>query len=286
MIHSMTGYASAARDLPQMSLAAELKSVNSRYLDIQFRLPDELRSLEPPLRELIAGRVGRGKVECRVAISAAAGGGPQLALNDKLLAALAEASRKVRAAIPDAAPLRVGEVLHWPGVLADDRSALVRDAALALLEDVLKEFSASRAREGEKLAGMVLDRVERMEALLTEIQPRLPEAVAAYEERLAGRLREALGATDEERIRQEIALFVVKIDVAEELSRLAAHLHEVRRVVNAGGVVGKRLDFLMQELNREANTLASKSVSKEISDASLELKLLIEQMREQIQNIE
>jgi uncharacterized protein (TIGR00255 family) len=286
MIHSMTGYASAARDLPQLSLAAELKSVNGRYLDIQFRLPDELRSLEPPLREMIAGRVGRGKVECRVAVSAAAGAGPQLALNDRLLSALAAVSRKVREAIPDAAPLRVGEVLHWPGVLADDRSALVRDTALALLEDLLKEFSASRAREGEKLAGMVLDRVERMEALLARIQPLLPEAVAAYEDRLAGRLREALGASDEERIRQEIALFGVKIDVAEELSRLAAHLQEVRRVVTAGGVVGKRLDFLMQELNREANTLASKSVSKELSDASLEFKLLIEQMREQIQNIE
>src|SRR4051812_10663852 len=286
MIHSMTGYASAARDLPQLSLAAELKSVNSRYLDIQFRLPDELRSLEPPLREMIAGRVGRGKVECRVAISAAAGAGPQLALNDKLLAALATASRKVREAIPDAAPLRVGEVLHWPGVLADDRSALVRDTALALVEGALKEFSASRAREGEKLAGMLLHRVERMESLLAQIQPLLPEAVAAYEERLAGRLREALGASDDERIRQEIALFGVKIDVAEELSRLAVHLHEVRRVVTGGGVVGKRLDFLMQELNREANTLASKSVSKELSDASLEFKLLIEQMREQIQNIE
>jgi uncharacterized protein (TIGR00255 family) len=286
MIHSMTGYASAARDLPQLSLAAELKSVNSRYLDIQFRLPDELRSLEPPLRELIAGRVTRGKVECRVAISAAAGAGPQLALNDDLLAALAEASRKVRKVIPDAAPLRIGEVLHWPGVLAEDRTALVRDAALALLKQALDEFSATRAREGGKLASMLLDRVERMEALLASIQPLLPEAVAAYEERLAGRLREALGASDEERIRQEIALFGVKVDVAEELSRLGAHLHEVRRVVSGGGVVGKRLDFLMQELNREANTLASKSVSKELSDASLEFKLLIEQMREQIQNIE
>lgn len=286
MIHSMTGYASAARDLPQLSLAAELKSVNSRYLDIQFRLPDELRSLEPPLRELIAGRLSRGKVECRVAISAAPGAGPQLALNETLLTALADASRKVREAIPDAAPLRVGEVLHWPGVLGDDRSALVRDTALALVKELLEEFSASRAREGGKLAAMLLDRVERMETLLAAIQPLLPEAVAAYEERLAARLREALGASDEERIRQEIALFGVKVDVAEELSRLAAHLHEVRRVVTAGGVVGKRLDFLMQELNREANTLASKSVSKELSDASLEFKLLIEQMREQIQNIE
>jgi uncharacterized protein (TIGR00255 family) len=286
MIHSMTGYASAARDLPQLSLAAELKSVNSRYLDIQFRLPDELRSLEPPLRELIAGRLNRGKIECRVAITAAAGSAPQLALNGDLLAALAEASLKVRAVIPDAAPLRIGEVLHWPGVLADDRSTLVRDTALALAKELLEEFSASRAREGGKLAAMLLDRVERMETLLAAIQPLLPEAVAAYEERLAGRLREALGASDEERIRQEIALFGVKVDVAEELSRLGAHLHEVRRVVTSGGVVGKRLDFLMQELNREANTLASKSVSKELSDASLEFKLLIEQMREQIQNIE
>jgi uncharacterized protein (TIGR00255 family) len=286
MIHSMTGYASAARDLPQLSLAAELKSVNSRYLDIQFRLPDELRSLEPPMREMIAARVSRGKVECRVALSPAAGSGPQLALNDNLLAALASASRKVREVIPDAAPLRVGEILHWPGVLADDKSVLVRDAALALIQDLLDEFSATRAREGGKLGAMLLDRVERMEALLASIQPLLPEAVAAYEERLAGRLREALGASDEERIRQEIALFGVKVDVAEELNRLAAHLHEARRVVNAGGVAGKRLDFLMQELNREANTLASKSVSKELSDASLEFKLLIEQMREQIQNIE
>jgi len=286
MIHSMTGYASAARDLPQTSLAAELKSVNSRYLDIQFRLPDELRSLEPPLREMIAARLSRGKIECRVVLSAATGAGPQLALNQNLLAALAEASRQVRESIPDAAPLRVGEVLHWPGVLADDRTTVLRDSALALAEEVLAEFSASRAREGGKLAAMLLERVDRMEKLLATIQPLLPEAVAAYEERLAARLREALGATDEERIRQEIALFGVKVDVTEELNRLAAHLHEVRRVVTAGGVVGKRLDFLMQELNREANTLGSKSVSKELSDASLEFKLLIEQMREQIQNIE
>lgn len=286
MIQSMTGYASGSLDLPQHALAAELKSVNGRYLDIQFRLPDELRSLEPALRELIAGRVGRGKIECRIAVATAAGAGLELALNETLLAALAEASRKVRRAIPEALPLRVGEVLHWPGVLGDDKTATLRDSALALVKEALAEFCASRAREGDKLAAMLLDRIERMEALLASIQPKLPEAVAAYEERLAGRLREALGASDEERIRQEIALFGVKVDVAEELNRLGAHLHEVRRVVNQGGVVGKRLDFLMQELNREANTLGSKSVSKELSDASLEFKLLIEQMREQIQNIE
>src|SRR6266571_960885 len=268
MICSMTGYAAATRDLPVASLAAELKSVNGRFLDVQFRLPDELRAVEPMLRELIQARVGRGKVECRVSVTPPAGAAPQISVNEALLGALAEASRKVRTAIPDAQPLCVGEALHWPGVLGDDRSALVREACVALVRELLEEFATTRSREGEKLG------------------KRLLEAIAAYEEKLAARLREVLGGADEERIRQEIALFGVKADVAEELNRLGAHLDEVHRVVRAGGTVGKRLDFLMQELNREANTLGSKSVSKDLSDASLEFKLLIEQMREQIQNIE
>src|SRR6266700_1974501 len=250
MICSMTGYAAASRDLPVASLAAELKSVNGRFLDVQFRLPDELRAVEPALRELIQARVGRGKVECRVSVTPPAGAAPQISVNEALLAALAEASRKVRTAIPDSQPLRVGEALHWPGVLGDDRSALVREACVALVRELLEEFATTRSREGEKLGKMLLERVERLKSLLVSIQPRLPEAIAAYEE------------------------------------KLAARLDEVHRVVSAGGTVGKRLDFLMQELNREANTLGSKSVSKDLSDASLEFKLLIEQMREQIQNIE
>jgi uncharacterized protein (TIGR00255 family) len=157
---------------------------------------------------------------------------------------------------------------------------------VALVQELLEDFAATRSREGGKLAAMLIERVERMKSLLASIQPKLPEAIAAYEEKLSARLREVLGDTNEERIRQEIALFGVKADVAEELNRLGAHLEEVQRVVKAGGAAGKRLDFLMQELNREANTLGSKSVSKELSDASLEFKLLIEQMREQIQNIE
>src|SRR6267378_4301795 len=193
---------------------------------------------------------------------------------------------KGRAAVPDARPLSVGEVLHWPGVLGDDRSAELREACVALVREILEDFAATRSREGGKLAAMLIERAERMKSLLASIQPKLPEAIAAYEEKLAARLREVLGGTDEERIRQEIALYGVKVDVAEELNRLGAHLEEVQRVVKAGGAAGKRLDFLMQELNREANTLGSKSVSKELSDASLEFKLLIEQMREQIQNIE
>jgi len=286
MIRSMTGYATATRELATASLSAELKSVNGRFLDMQFRLPEELRAAEPALRELIQTRVSRGKVECRVSVTPPAGAVPQIIVNEGLLAALAEASRKVRVAIPDAQPLAVGEVLHWPGVLADDRSPLLRESCVALVNEVLEEFAATRSREGEKLGKMLIEHVERMKALLASIQPKLPEAITAYEDKLAARLREALVDANEERIRQEIALFGVKADVAEELMRLRAHLDEVSRVVEAGGVAGKRLDFLMQELNREANTLGSKSVSKELSDASLELKLLIEQMREQIQNIE
>jgi uncharacterized protein (TIGR00255 family) len=286
MISSMTGYGVATRDLPIASLAAEVKSVNSRFLDVQFRLPDELRPVEPALRELIQAKVGRGKVECRVSVTPPAAATPRISVNAGLLAELAEVSRKVRAAVPDAHPLSVGEVLGWPGVLGDDRSAALRDACVGLVHEALDEFSATRSREGGKLAQMILERVERMRALLEAVQPKLPEAIAAYQEKVATRLREALGDADEERIRHEIALFGVRADVAEELTRLAAHLGEVSRVVTAGGPVGKRLDFLMQELNREANTLGSKSVSKELSDASLEFKLLIEQMREQIQNIE
>jgi len=286
MISSMTGYAAATRELPIASLAAEVKSVNSRFLDVQFRLPDELRLAEPALRELIQARVGRGKVECRVSVTPPANATPHLSVNEGLLIELAEASRKVRAAISDARPLRVGEVLAWPGVLGDDRSATLREACIKLVHELLDDFSATRRREGGKLAQMLIERVKRMKDLLSSIAPKLPEAIAAYQEKVSARLREALGGADEERIRHEIALFGVKADISEELTRLDAHLDEVSRVVSAGGAVGKRLDFLMQELNREANTLGSKSVSKELSDASLEFKLLIEQMREQIQNIE
>ncbi|MBI2316189.1 MAG: YicC family protein [Betaproteobacteria bacterium] len=288
MIQSMTGYAALSRELPGCSVSIELKSVNGRFLDLQFRLAEELRPIEPALRELLASRIARGKVECRMTIVPAAGEAPQLGINEALLAALAEASRRVREAIPEAHPLRIGEVLHWPGVLRDDTAGAeaLREPGMALVADTLAEFSASRAREGEKLKAMLLERVTRMQALLAETLPRVPAAIAAYEEKLAARLREVLSTGEEERIRQEIAIFGIKIDVAEELNRLGAHLEEVRRVLAAGGSCGKRLDFLMQELNREANTLGSKSVSRELSQASLEFKLLIEQMREQIQNIE
>jgi uncharacterized protein (TIGR00255 family) len=288
MIQSMTGYAALARETAQGSLFLELKSVNNRFLDLQFRVIEELRSLEPNLRELIATRIGRGKIDCRVSFTPAHAAAKQLSLNPELLAQLAVLELEVRASMPEAQPLRVGEVLRWPGMLGDtaiDADEL-REPCLALMRDALAELGATRAREGGKLKDMILERVAKMQALVDRVAPLLPMAVAAFQEKLAARLREALASNDEERIRQEISVFGIKVDVAEELNRLAAHLQEVRRVLDAGGAAGKRLDFLMQELNREANTLGSKSVSREVSEAAIELKLLIEQMREQIQNIE
>jgi len=212
----------------------------------------------------------------------------ELAPNEALLAQLSKLQETVRAILPHAAPLSVAEALRWPGVLADQElpQETLQAEFMALAATALDEFLATREREGAKLAKMIGERVVRMRELLTQAAPLLPVALAEYQERLAAKLREALANQDEERIRQELGLYATRIDVAEELTRLTAHLGEVERVLGKGGAAGKRLDFLMQELNREANTLASKSVSSAISGIALEQKLLIEQMREQIQNLE
>lgn len=288
MIHSMTGYASKTRDLPGGSLSLELKSVNSRFLDIHFRVCDELRMAEPALREAISARVGRGKVECRVYYMAAARGAQQLQLNDDLLAQLESVGRRVRQVLPEARPLAVGEVLRWPGIFGEeavDQDALVA-AALDTARQALDDFAASRSREGEKLKQIILERVSRMRVLVDQVAPFIPAAQAAFQDKLKQRLVDAIGSADDERIRQEVVVFAARIDVAEELARLVTHMDEVERVLKQGGAVGKRLDFLMQELNREANTLGSKSVVSEVSQTAMELKLLIEQMREQVQNLE
>jgi uncharacterized protein (TIGR00255 family) len=288
MIYSMTGFAVAAAELPHGSLNVELRSVNHRYLEVQFRLPDELRVLETAMRELIAGRLSRGKVECRLNFMPRAAGSGELQLNADLLQQLLRLNRAVQVHSPDSQTLRVADVLRWPGMLGAEGAPLdgLREPALELLKRALGELSATRGREGEKLKAMLLQRVAQMGQLAAGVAPRLPVLLAAYQEKLAARLREALGTSDDERVRQELALFAQKIDVDEELSRLQTHLSEVERILAAGGAVGKRLDFLMQELNREANTLGSKSVAAELSQVSMELKVLTEQMREQIQNIE
>ncbi len=288
MIYSMTGYAARTLDVERGALHIELKSVNSRYLDFQFRVCEELRVIEPALRELFSARLTRGKLECRVSFAAATARVQSQALNADLLLRLKAFETQVRSELPQAAPLAVSDVLRWPGMFGDDTldiEALV-PACMALARDALEDFSASRAREGEKLTTVILERVARMRDLVREVAPRIPVAQAAFQDKLKQRLVEAIGSADDDRIRQEVAVFAVRIDVAEELARLSTHLDEVERVLKAGGASGKRLDFLMQELNREANTLGSKSVVTEVSQTAMELKLLIEQMREQIQNLE
>jgi uncharacterized protein (TIGR00255 family) len=288
MIHSMTGYAAASREYPFGSLGVELRSVNHRYLDVQFRLPDDLRALEPALREMLNERVGRGKVECRVSFALAAGGGKTLKLNEDFLLQLEEVELKVRTMLAGATQLSAAEALRWPGVLATEPLPIdeMQAACRELLAAALRDFDSTRAREGDKLKAVLLERAAGMEKRIAEVTPRLPQVIAAFRERLAIRLKEALGSGEDERVRQEVTVFATKIDVDEELARLTAHVTELKRIVAAGGTVGKKLDFLMQELNREANTLASKSVDLAVTQAALDMKLLIEQMREQIQNIE
>ena len=288
MIFSMTGYAARTLDIEQGTLHIELKSVNSRYLDFHFRITDELRSLEMPLRELLAAKLTRGKVECRLAFNASAQRGDQLQVNAELLATVKALAAQVGAEMPAAAPMSVTEVLRWPGMLGEqgvDFASLAPEV-MALAREALEDFSATRGREGEKLAVTIVDRVKAMREIVARVAPRIPEAQAIFVDKLKQRLNEALGSANDERVLQEVAVFAARIDVAEEISRLLTHLDEVERILKQGGACGKRLDFLMQELNREANTLGSKSAITEVSQASMDLKLLIEQMREQIQNLE
>ncbi len=288
MILSMTGYAVCTRDASRARLNLELRSVNSRFLDLSFRMAEELRLAEPIMREAITSRLSRGKVECRLYWQAATTDSADLSINGPLLERLKGAQADLRARFPEAAPLSMGELLRWPGVLAEngpDFEALVSEMA-GLIGTALDELVATRAREGTKLAAMLLNRVAAIRALVAQAEPILPSAIADYQEKLATRLREAAAGLDEDRIRAEVAVFAQRADVAEEFSRLRAHLDEVERVLKQGGPAGKRLDFLMQELNREANTLASKSVAGSLSGIAVEMKLCIEQMREQVQNIE
>ncbi|MDQ7989098.1 MAG: YicC/YloC family endoribonuclease [Candidatus Dactylopiibacterium sp.] len=288
MVFSMTGYAALSRDVGNASLQIELRSVNSRYLDLAFRVVEDLRFAEPIVRELINGSISRGKIECRMSLQAVAGASTGLEINAGMLEQLAAAQQKVQAAFPQAKPLSVGEILRYPGVLAENgpEGEALGAAIQAIARAALDDLRAARAREGEKLVVMLRERVGLIRERVASAAPIVPAAVADYRERLTQRLREAVASLDEDRIRQEVTLFAQRADVAEEITRLNAHLDEVERVLTKGGAVGKRLDFLMQELNREANTLGSKAVSPQLTEISVDLKVYIEQMREQVQNLE
>ncbi len=288
MIHSMTGFASATRTLPTCRMSVELRAVNSRYLDIAFRLPEELRPIESQLRELLMGGVQRGKLECRVSLADLPSEQRLLNVNRELVARLANAAREVQQLVADAQPLGIADILRWPGVLGEEDASLdeLGSACVGLVQQVLVEFNASRSREGGKLALVILERANRMQELVSEIKPKVPALVQAIREKLTAKLAEAGLSPDDDRLRQEIVLFAAKIDVDEELERLSAHINELQHVLAKGGAVGRRLDILMQEFNREANTFGSKSADIGSTQVAVELKVLIEQMREQVQNIE
>jgi uncharacterized protein (TIGR00255 family) len=297
-VASMTGFAVASRPTAIGPISVELKSVNSRFLDLSVRYPDELRSVEAALREAISARLTRGKVECRLGISRvtveAAGG-----LNLEVLSRLKRLAADVATEVPGIGALRTIDVLSWPGVVdapVADPDAL-RVAVLEALGEALDALTASRQREGTALRDILIASCTGIDAVAEQLKARLSDLLGAVERKLVERLEQALGRSltessslsredVAERIRQEVTLYGLKMDVEEELKRLATHVNEARRVLQAGGPVGRRLDFLMQELNREANTLGSKAAAIEMTNASVELKILIEQMREQIQNLE
>ncbi len=287
MIASMTGFAAVTRPIAGGTLTFDIKSVNSRFLDLVFRFPDELRELEMPLRELLAKQLARGKVECRAGWSLAAGDSTET-LDTERMQALLRLSQEVQSVFPDGRGLSTSDVLRWPGVVrtvALDWGTLLPEYQRMATEAIagLKE---ARQREGARLAGLIRERTATMRVLVARAEPLVPAAQQAFADKARAKLLEVMGCAEDERIRQELTLYAVRTDVAEELGRLKVHLDEVDRVVSTAGQAGKRLDFLMQELNREANTLGSKSVSSEVSAIAMELKLLIEQIREQVQNIE
>ncbi len=294
----MTGFASAARPSALGQLTLDLRSVNSRFLDLVLRLPDELRLVEASLREAIAARLSRGKVECRINLVRGAGAAAPR-LDTTALAQLSALADEVERALPRVQSLGVADVLQWPGVVdtpGSDPDAL-RATTLDALSEALDALLASREREGAALREALLATCTQIESIAGQLKLLAPELLASVERKLVERLEQGLGdaltnATTlsredvNDRIRQEVTLYGLKMDVEEEIRRLTTHVAEVRRVLTAGGPVGRRLDFLMQELNREANTVGSKAAAIEMTHHSVDLKILIEQMREQIQNLE
>ena len=287
MIASMTGF--ARRELAGSfgTLTCELRSVNHRYLEPGFRLPEELRPLESDLRQLLAKNLKRGKVDCTIHLRGTTGAERELRLDAVALERVAVAVREVLVALPKAT-VDVVEVLRWPGVveLATPDSEVLLGSGRTLFQQTLDDLGAMRLREGKRLAELLEQRCAGLVTQVAAVRARLPEIQARVRTRLHERVAELLATMDRERIEQEIVIQLQRLDVAEELDRLTGHIEETRRVMGGGEAAGRRLDFLMQELNREANTLASKSQDLDTTRLTVDMKVLIEQMREQVQNIE
>jgi len=326
MINSMTGFGAHRQPVLIAGKAValvhvELRSINSRFLDVLIRCPDELRFAETMMREVISKKMSRGKIECRIFIqrdldtvsgsetTSGTNSGTNSGINSQaglerfnttVLQDLHLHQELIKQQFAQADLLSVKDILNWPGVLKQDdvvSADIILNPLQLALEEALASLLASRAIEGEALGKSILDRAQKMADLITQIEPLLPQIIQGYQDKLSEKLLGVLAGIDQQvsslakgevadRIRQEIVLYGVKIDIDEEISRLKIHIQAIRNALQKGGPVGKRLDFLMQELQRESNTLGAKSVSQETSDAAIELKLLVEQIREQVQNLE
>ncbi len=286
MISSMTGFARLERSGAYGTLVCEIRSVNHRFLDATVRLPDSCRALESDLRHALSRELRRGKVDCtiqhRAPIAAA------LQVDEAALAPLIERSRQLASMLPEQGRINVLELLRWPGVLREEQGD--PEALIAAVQEIFAAavagLGAARNREGQRLAELIVQRCDALAALIAQVRARLPEVLARVRARLEERLAELGGELNQERIEQEIVLLLHRLDVAEELDRLTGHIEEARRTLGAPEAAGRRLDFLLQEFNREANTLASKSQDLETTRIAVEMKVAIEQMREQVQNLE
>lgn len=288
MIRSMTAFARCSREAQWGVLNWELRAVNHRYLEMNVRMPEELRVIEPAVRNLVNKSLSRGKLECNLRFQPVYDENTSLSVNVVLAKQLAEASREVDHLLYNPSAISSLDVLRWPGVLNPTEIdwEAVQKEALSLLEEGLAELIETRAREGEQLKGLIVKRLDAMAEVVAAVRQKMPDIVAAQRDKLTEKIRDIAEQIDETRLAQEIAILVQKMDVDEEMDRLDTHIQEVRRILQQDKPIGRRLDFLMQELNREANTLGSKSVTTDSTQASVELKVLIEQMREQVQNIE
>lgn len=287
MIFSMTAFARCAYEGDAGRYTWELRSVNHRYAEVYIRMPEDFRALEADLRATLLERLKRGKIDCNLRVEANTSAS-EMVVNETYARSVIDAAQKISAMTGSDGALSSLEVLQWPGVLEvknTDVEVMSKDIFQAF-DEALEQLIDTRSREGAKLGDLISQRCDGVAAQIIELRTRVPEIIALTRDRYVQRLQDYVQDLDHGRVEQECALLMQKLDIAEELDRLDAHLQEVRRVLAKGSPAGRRLDFLMQELNREANTVGSKSSHIDSSTASVELKVLIEQMREQIQNIE
>lgn len=289
MIYSMTAFARQEGQYHWGNLVCEIRSINHRYQEIAVYLPEILRTLEMPVREKIRKTIKRGKIECMFRYQPVASEkNSLLVINSSLVEELAQALKKINTILPGTVMVNSVDILRFPGVIETQEASLevLQQAIFQLVEKTLKDLIAMREREGKGLKQLFIDRLNLILEQLIKVRERMPQLITEQQERLEKRFLDAQLELDPGRLEQEMVIFAQRIDVAEEIDRVETHIAEVNRVLKEGGAVGRRLDFLLQELNREANTLGSKSVDPHVTHAAVEMKVLIEQVREQVQNIE